>query len=149
MARLASTVHVHESDGQVVIYGPGDEPTAAHAKLITNPKAWEGDAPAKDSGSGESDAEKAAAAEKKTAAEADAKAEAEAADAKAKADAEAKQAEAKGATEGSEPVKPPAVGTGSGTAPWAEYAKAIGLSLPDDATKASIMEAVTAHEAKA
>lgn len=33
-------VAVHEENGDSVWYGPGDVPTAEHAALITNPKAW-------------------------------------------------------------------------------------------------------------
>lgn len=36
MPRLAAYVHVAGK-----VYGPGDEPPAAHAALITNPDAWE------------------------------------------------------------------------------------------------------------
>lgn len=49
-ARLARHVVV-----QRTAYAPGDKPTAAHAKLITNPKAWDGGKPPSagdDSGSG-------------------------------------------------------------------------------------------------
>lgn len=40
--KLNSTVHVHNGDGTVTVYGPGDKVSAADTKLITNPKAWDG-----------------------------------------------------------------------------------------------------------
>jgi len=41
--KLASTVHVHKSENETVIYGPEDDVPAADAKLITNEDAWESD----------------------------------------------------------------------------------------------------------
>ncbi|MER8233647.1 hypothetical protein [Streptomyces sp. NPDC094049] len=43
MARLVSAVHVFDPElKERVILLPGDEPSAAVARLITAPKAWEG-----------------------------------------------------------------------------------------------------------
>lgn len=45
MATLKATVHVH-TDGETVVYLPGVEVLPEHVKFITNPDAWEGEAPA-------------------------------------------------------------------------------------------------------
>lgn len=48
MARkLAKAVYVSRSDGTVGSYLPGDSPSAADAKLITNDDAWESASSAK------------------------------------------------------------------------------------------------------
>jgi hypothetical protein len=45
--RLARSVHLFSPDGEVIVFLPGDEPSAEYAKQITNPAAWESeDAPA-------------------------------------------------------------------------------------------------------
>lgn len=44
-----------------------------------------------------------------------------------------------------EPKPPPMVGAGSGRDAWAGYAKAIGLTVPDDMKKAAIVAAVKAR----
>lgn len=43
--RLGSYVHVHQ-DGVTTVYGPDDAVPAGAAKLITNDKAWVGEASA-------------------------------------------------------------------------------------------------------
>lgn len=48
---LATTVHVTDEAGVVHILEAGTSPTPDLAKLITNPKAWGGNAPAPDGGS--------------------------------------------------------------------------------------------------
>lgn len=45
MKRLATYVHVVDAEGTNHVLGPDDEVPAELAKLITNPKAWESDAP--------------------------------------------------------------------------------------------------------
>lgn len=40
MARLATFVHVADSDGVTHVFGPDDEVPAWAAQAITNPKAW-------------------------------------------------------------------------------------------------------------
>lgn len=129
MARAASTVHVHREDGSEVVYLAGVDIPAKDAKLITNPKVWADDESPSDADAGTSSADDAKAAE-----------------AKAKADADAAQKAADAAAAGSGPLKPPVVGAGSGQAPWSDYAKALGLTVADDANKASIIELVTEHE---
>jgi len=59
--KLAANVAVHEGP-TTTWYRPGESPSAAHARLITNPKAWEGGKPpkagsAKDPGEGGSAAD--------------------------------------------------------------------------------------------
>ena len=54
-----------------------------------------------------------------------------------------------GSTAGSAPVKPPVAGSGSGKEAWAEYATAVGITVPDDANKGDIVALVADHEAKA
>lgn len=125
---LASTVHV---DGAV--YEAGASVPAEVAKLITNPKAWADGSTLAASASGE--------AEEKAAAEAKAKDEAEAA---AKAAAEATSGSGSGG-----PEKPPVKGKGSGKEPWADYAKAVGISVPEEANAEAIQVLVAEHEAKA
>jgi hypothetical protein len=44
---LVTTVHVHQDDGTVVVYGPGDSVPDVDAVRITNPDVWaEGEGPA-------------------------------------------------------------------------------------------------------
>lgn len=45
--KLTARVHLYREDGSYVVYAPGDSVPAADAKLITNPKAWGEDEPAK------------------------------------------------------------------------------------------------------
>ncbi|MEO5920616.1 MAG: hypothetical protein ABIQ01_05675 [Pseudolysinimonas sp.] len=56
---LATTVHVTDEAGKTHVLEPGKSVPADLAKLITNPKAWSGDAPAPEesesSGSGSGD----------------------------------------------------------------------------------------------
>ena len=47
MARLAAFVHVQDEQGAMHVFGPGDDVPAWAAEKITNPKAWEDEAPAK------------------------------------------------------------------------------------------------------
>ncbi|MFE2912823.1 hypothetical protein [Kitasatospora indigofera] len=39
--KLRTTVHVHDDDGAVHVYGPGQSVPAKHAEQIVNPKAWD------------------------------------------------------------------------------------------------------------
>lgn len=41
--RLTTTVHVHQDDGTVVVYGPGDMVPEHDAARILNPDVWDGD----------------------------------------------------------------------------------------------------------
>ncbi|MFC9786438.1 hypothetical protein [Rhodococcus sp. NPDC127528] len=45
MARLATHVHVPDESGTYHVFGPGDDVPAWAAEVITNPAAWDGDAP--------------------------------------------------------------------------------------------------------
>ncbi|GAB1326977.1 hypothetical protein ACE1SV_13160 [Streptomyces sennicomposti] len=40
MARLALYVHVSDSQGRAVVFGPGDEVPEWAQQVITNPAAW-------------------------------------------------------------------------------------------------------------
>lgn len=39
--KLRTTVHVHDEDGAVHVYGPGQSVPPEHAERIANPKAWD------------------------------------------------------------------------------------------------------------
>jgi hypothetical protein len=47
MARLKTFVHVTDKQGASHVFGPSDDVPDWAAERITNPKAWDGEAPAK------------------------------------------------------------------------------------------------------
>jgi hypothetical protein len=116
---LVSTVHVVDGGGLVHVYGPGDTVPAEHAKLITNPKAWGGDAPepevTEEQKQGSSDAGKQGTGEKPPV----------------------------------KLEKPPVAGQGSGEKAWKAFADQEGIEYPADAKKDDIVALVAAREGQA
>ena len=122
-ARVAVWVHV---EGQV--YGPGDEPTAEHAALITNPKVWVDGAaaPSPAAGSGGGPATPMPPGPVWPSTQDDAPAEPDEATA--------------GDTE--QPVPPPRGGPGSGVDAWTAYAAAVGVQVDAGAGRDDVIAAL-------
>jgi hypothetical protein len=121
--KLRSHVHVADDDGRMHVFEAGQVPPAWATKRITNRRAWEGY---------------------------DEKAEPE-------APAEATDGDREPSPEhgnqgdGEQPPRPqqpPASGSGSGVGAWAEYATALGVAVPEGASRAEIQAALAAagHE---
>lgn len=125
---LASTVHV---DGTA--YEAGTTPSAKVAELITNPKAWKGEAT-------EPTPATQAAPPAAPASPADPPA------ASSEPAATAAPVGEPGSGDGLE--APPTTGKGSGKGPWAAYAAALGIDVPADADAAAI-QALVADKNKA
>lgn len=128
--RLRSTVYLTGEDGTTKCLPAGSVPTAAEAALIVNAKAWEDGHPPpavepekERSGLRLDDPGVIAALER----------------------ARAETWATLNDTLPTRPPAPPRSGPGSRKKAWSDYAAALGVTIPDDADRDSIIAAVDAH----
>lgn len=116
MRRLKAHVHVSDDAGQSHVFGPDDQVPDWAAEKITNPAAWDGDAPA-DGPSDEQDAP-----------------------------TDEPPDDEDGPADGDAPDDgpPPQSGRGGGRAAWAAYAAANDVEVADGATRDDIIAALNA-----